>query len=432
MDQASLIEDIISTKNTLTILQQFLIVNQISLQPFSRILDLITELLNILTHSSFKQVETVLLSTGSPSAFNELTDILNELSDAITSKNISIVNRLNEQLSSFVQKFRICSSDATNNEQTADDIFKDNLLQSNINTKTRLDSKSFEDGLNIPVSYSKNKVVSRSPIKSKVNKKPEKSSIIDPFAQFRFARRRSVSSSPDQDGEAVDFNPPPPPPPPRSALPPPPPPLPKPVMSDSLAELSDFRPSKVSSDKPRLMISYNHASKPVCTNIYKSLTTDGYDVWIDLEEMHGSTLVAMAQAIEESDIILYCITENYSQSRNCQKEAEYAFVQQKIMIPLLLQASYKPKGWLGLLMGASLYIDFTKNDFTQNYAKLKREIELNAMRISNNKNDVLKVTLNSTTNDQEQTHKEPEGPPLQTSKTTSTSNVGKSRGCVLF
>ncbi|CAF4413313.1 unnamed protein product [Rotaria sp. Silwood2] len=126
----------------------------------------------------------------------------------------------------------------------------------------------------------------------------------------------------------------------------------------------------------------------------------------------------MAQAIEDSDIILFCVTEKYSQSLNCQKEAEYAFVQQKIMIPLLLQSNYKPTGWLGLLMGTSLYIDFTKNDFTQNYSKLIHEIAANAMRITSNKNDVPRLTSNSTTNN-EKTHRETDSPrpQLTTAKT---------------
>jgi hypothetical protein len=180
------------------------------------------------------------------------------------------------------------------------------------------------------------------------------------------------------------------------------------------------------------MISYNHASKPLCLDIYNSLTNDGYNVWIDLEDMHGSILVAMAQGIDNSDIILYCVTEKYSQSLSCQKEAEYVFIQQKIMIPLLLQSKYKPTGWLGLLLGASLYIDFTKNDFTQNYEKLKREIQANAMRISNNKNEVAKLTLDLTTNDKEQSHQAATEPPMQSTKTNSGAIRNQSRSCVLF
>ncbi|CAF3367398.1 unnamed protein product [Rotaria sp. Silwood2] len=147
--------------------------------------------------------------------------------------------------------------------------------------------------------------------------------------------------------------------------------------------------------------------------------------------MHGNTLVAMAQAIEDSDIILFCVTEKYSQSLNCQKEAEYAFVQQKIMIPLLLQSNYKPTGWLGLLMGTSLYIDFTKNDFTQNYSKLIHEIAANAMRITSNKNDVPRLTSNSTTNN-EKTHRETDSPRPQLTTAKTELTVRKSRSCVLF
>ncbi len=180
------------------------------------------------------------------------------------------------------------------------------------------------------------------------------------------------------------------------------------------------------------MISYNHASKPLCLDIYNSLTNDGYNVWIDWKHMHGSILVAMAQGIDDSDIILYCVTEQYSQSPHCQKEAEYAFVQQKIMIPLLFQSKYKPTGWLGLLLGASLYIDFTKNNFTQNYENLKREIQANAIRISNNQNEVAKLTLDSTTNDKEQSHQAATDPPMQSTKINSGAIGKQSRSCVLF
>jgi hypothetical protein len=180
------------------------------------------------------------------------------------------------------------------------------------------------------------------------------------------------------------------------------------------------------------MISYSHASKPLCLDIYNCLINDGYNVWFDLEQMHGSILVAMAKGIDDSDIILYCVTEKYSQSTNCQKEAEYAFIQQKIMIPLLLQSKYKPIGWLGLLLGATLYIDFTKNDFTQNYQQLKREVEANAIRINSNQNEVAKLILDSTTDDKEHSQNVAENPPPQSTKTNSVAIKKQSRSCILF
>ncbi|CAF1443833.1 unnamed protein product [Rotaria magnacalcarata] len=414
MDQVTLIEDIISTKNTLKILHQVYTVNQRSLQPFSLIFDSITELIDILTHSSTKQIEIALLSTDSNVDFNKLQEKLNELSDAITTKNSSIINTLNGQLNSFVQKLRLCSSYAVNGEETADDIFKKTLSQSRIDAKTRRQSDSFEGFSKIPTSQSEHVVEQNVSVQPSSVAKQMDSFTNDPFAAFRFARLPRLSISSQEIENTSEAGAPPP------------------AHSPFFKEMDVSIITKSSQERPRLMISYNHDSKPLCINIYNSLTKDGYEVWIDLKEMHGNTLVAMAKAIENADIILFCVTEKYSQSHNCQKEAEYAFVQQKIMIPLLLQANYKPTGWLGFLMGASLYINFIKGDFAQNYSKLKSEIEANALCITSNKNDVPILTLDSTANSTEQTQKETDNSRLQLTKAKSESIVRKSRSCILF
>jgi hypothetical protein len=68
-------------------------------------------------------------------------------------------------------------------------------------------------------------------------------------------------------------------------------------------------------------------------------------VWIDVEEISGSSLESMARAIEQSFCILMCMTEKYKQSANCRAEAEYAFNLNKPIIPLVMQKDYKPDGW---------------------------------------------------------------------------------------
>jgi len=47
------------------------------------------------------------------------------------------------------------------------------------------------------------------------------------------------------------------------------------------------------------------------------LKADGYDVWIDLEQMGGSTLEAMAKAVENASVVLICMCRKYKESRNC-------------------------------------------------------------------------------------------------------------------
>ncbi|CAF2859574.1 unnamed protein product [Rotaria sp. Silwood2] len=107
-----------------------------------------------------------------------------------------------------------------------------------------------------PISASEHDIVTKAPIDFKSEEKQENTSNNDPFAHFRFACRRRVSSS-DEDEATVVLDPPPPPPP-------------LPIISDSVNESIFPRPIKISREKPRPMISYNHASKPICTDIYNS------------------------------------------------------------------------------------------------------------------------------------------------------------------
>ena len=41
----------------------------------------------------------------------------------------------------------------------------------------------------------------------------------------------------------------------------------------------------------------------------------------------------------------------YKESANCRLEANYGHQQEVDMIPLLMVEEYKPKGWLGMILG---------------------------------------------------------------------------------
>lgn len=49
--------------------------------------------------------------------------------------------------------------------------------------------------------------------------------------------------------------------------------------------------------------------------------------------------------------------------------------QNKISIPMLMQTGYRPQGWLGIINGAKLHIDFSQLPFDQACQLLVREIE---------------------------------------------------------
>ena len=54
----------------------------------------------------------------------------------------------------------------------------------------------------------------------------------------------------------------------------------------------------------------------------------------------------MAKGIEESWCILICMSSKYKESINCRSEAEYVLQIKKPYVPLIMEKSYKPDGWL--------------------------------------------------------------------------------------
>eukprot|EP00057_Strongylocentrotus_purpuratus_P003753 XP_003727285.1 PREDICTED: uncharacterized protein LOC100890026 [Strongylocentrotus purpuratus] len=127
-----------------------------------------------------------------------------------------------------------------------------------------------------------------------------------------------------------------------------------------------------------IMISYQWGSQPVVLTIRDALKAAGYQVWLDVDHMHGSTLQAMAEAVEKSYVVLMCISEGYKESPNCRTEAEYTFKLGKCIIPVMMEEYYQPDGWLGIILGSKLYMDFSgKLDQTEEMKKLLREVQTN-------------------------------------------------------
>ena len=42
-------------------------------------------------------------------------------------------------------------------------------------------------------------------------------------------------------------------------------------------------------------------------------------------------------------------------------EAEYAYTRRKPIIPLMMEENYRPDGWLGIILGSKLYMNFKKD-----------------------------------------------------------------------
>ena len=132
---------------------------------------------------------------------------------------------------------------------------------------------------------------------------------------------------------------------------------------------------RIASTRNHVMISYQWDSQEVLVEVKNRLQASGYRVWMDLEQMGGSTLETMAKAVEDSSVILICLSERYKESPNCRSEAEYTYKLGKDIIPLMMQRNYKPDGWLGMLVGTKFWIDFhSKHVIEQGVTKLIKEL----------------------------------------------------------
>jgi hypothetical protein len=62
------------------------------------------------------------------------------------------------------------------------------------------------------------------------------------------------------------------------------------------------------------------------------------------------------------------------------KEAEYAEKKKKLILPLLMQSGFEADGWLGLLIGARIYVNFASSPFESAMADLKKQLDLLRVR----------------------------------------------------
>ena len=131
-----------------------------------------------------------------------------------------------------------------------------------------------------------------------------------------------------------------------------------------------------------VMISYQWENQKVLIEVKNKLQALGYRVWMDLEQMGGSTLEAMAKAVENASVVLICVSQKYKQSPNCRSEAEYAYQLRKDIIPLMMQRDYTPDGWLGIILGTRLWIDF-RNDYKLSTSAEKLLKELGGRGLEN-------------------------------------------------
>uniref|UniRef100_A0A1I8HC32 TIR domain-containing protein n=1 Tax=Macrostomum lignano TaxID=282301 RepID=A0A1I8HC32_9PLAT len=138
--------------------------------------------------------------------------------------------------------------------------------------------------------------------------------------------------------------------------------------------------SKSKNATSHVMISYHQAtSSDLAIWLRDRLQEAEISVWLDCDSMQGSTLESMALAVESASVVLICLSRGYKESNSCRMEAEYATRRGKRILTLQAENRYVPDGWLGILVGTQLLLDFTKPDaWPVSFLKL-----INSLRLAN-------------------------------------------------
>eukprot|EP00794_Sanderia_malayensis_P017066 gene17066-18786_t len=147
-------------------------------------------------------------------------------------------------------------------------------------------------------------------------------------------------------------------------------------LAERTMSTTDLRQDE-SDDCRHLMISYQWDEQRTMLKVRDALKNEGYKVWMDVDKIGGSTLEAMAGGVENAAAVLVGVSRKYKLSNNCRSEAEYAFQLKKDIIPIMLEPQYQPDGWLGMVVGAKFWIDFTqrtKAKVDESISKLVKEI----------------------------------------------------------
>lgn len=69
------------------------------------------------------------------------------------------------------------------------------------------------------------------------------------------------------------------------------------------------------------------------------------------------------------------MSETYKRGNRCRSEANYAFKRKKHIIPIKMTEDYTVDGWLNVILGSRMYIDFGKYDFEKAMALLDSEMQ---------------------------------------------------------
>ena len=125
--------------------------------------------------------------------------------------------------------------------------------------------------------------------------------------------------------------------------------------------LCSVKPTAINTTRS-LMISYSYLDWEVYRKLYENLSKHSkFSICTEAENWNQ-----IAQNIEQADLVLLLISNNYSMNKSCRQELIYARdVLGKSCIPINIDRNYKPITWLEKRIDGLQSIHYDEGDFEE-------------------------------------------------------------------
>ena len=130
----------------------------------------------------------------------------------------------------------------------------------------------------------------------------------------------------------------------------------------------------------------------------KNMKKFGWNIWIDEENLKGNIDADMVSGIDNSQVIIICLSESYFNKvnntsndlklrDNCLKEWTYCNFRKKMLIPIIMEPNMLnpdnwPSGVIQLYLGTSFFVD-ASNDLQHAARSLNRVLLANGLKTNN-------------------------------------------------
>ena len=136
------------------------------------------------------------------------------------------------------------------------------------------------------------------------------------------------------------------------------------------------------------MLSYNWNDQELVTKIYKKLSDQGIQCWMDIHGgMKVNMMECMSEGVEKASVVVAFCSKQYQNSDNCQIELNYAKDLKIPILPVICDRGYTqqqtgtgikdstewPSSWLGALIAGKIYVDF-RDDTPERFEKAMAEL----------------------------------------------------------